>query len=48
MAKISRELAVEQLRKAIQLLINTLDEDTALEVATVYPAWKVNTYYAKG
>lgn len=48
MAKISRELAVEQLRKAIQLLINTLDEDTALEVATVYPAWKVNTCYAKG
>ena len=48
MAKISRELAVEQLRKAIQLLINTFDEDTALEVATVYPAWKVNTYYAKG
>ena len=48
MAKISRELAVEQLRKAIQLLINTLDKDTALEVATVYPAWKVNTYYAKG
>ena len=48
MAKISRELAVEQLRKAIQLLINTLDEDTALEVATVYPTWKINTYYAKG
>ena len=45
---ITREQAAQQLRKAIQLLINTLDEDTALEVATVYPAWKVNTYYAKG
>lgn len=45
---ITREQAAQQLRRAIQLLINTLDEDTALEVATVYPAWKVNTYYAKG
>lgn len=45
---ITREQAAQQLRKAIQLLINSLDEDTALEVATVYPAWKVNTYYAKG
>ena len=45
---ITREQAAQQLRKAIQLLINSLDEETALEVATVYPAWKVNTYYAKG
>lgn len=45
---ITREQAAQQLRRAIQLFINTLDEDTALEVATVYPAWKVNTYYAKG
>lgn len=45
---ITREQAAEQLRRAIQLLINTLDEDTALEVATVYPTWKINTYYAKG
>jgi len=45
---ITRKQAAEQLRKAIQLFINSLDEETALEVATVYPAWKVNTYYAKG
>lgn len=45
---ITREQVAQQLRRAIQLFINTLDEDTALEVATVYPAWKVNTYYAKG
>ena len=45
---ITREQAAQQLRRAIQLFINTLDEDTALEVATVYPAWRVNTYYAKG
>ena len=45
---ITRKQAAEQLRRAIQLLINTLDEDTALEVATVYPTWKINTYYAKG
>lgn len=45
---ITREQAAQQLRKAIQLLINSLDEETALEVATVYPEWKVNTYYAKG
>ena len=45
---ITREQAAQQLRKAIQLLVNSLDEETALEVATVYPAWKVNTYYAKG
>ena len=45
---ITREQAAQQLRRAIQLFINTLDEDTALEVATVYPAWKINTYYAKG
>lgn len=44
---ITREQAVQQLRKAIQLLINSLDENIALEVATVYPVWEVNTYYAK-
>lgn len=45
---ITREQSSQQLRRAIQLFINTLDENIALEVATVYPAWKVNTYYAEG
>lgn len=31
--------SAEQLKYAVQLYANTLDEDSAMEIATVYPAW---------
>lgn len=45
MNKIQR---AEQLRRALQLFAASLSEEQAMEVATVYPAWKVNTAYAVG
>ena len=36
----------EQLRKALQMFAQTLTDDEAMEVATVYPAWATNTAYA--
>lgn len=44
----NRLQAAEQLRKALQIFVATLTEEQALEVATVYPAWTVNTAYAVG
>ena len=41
----NRLQAAEQMRKAIQLYIATLDEDDALMVATVYPEWAANVKY---
>ena len=38
----------EQLRRAIQLFVQTLTEEQALEVATVFPAWEVNRAYTVG
>jgi len=38
----------EQLRKALQLFAASLDEDSALEVATVYPEWAEGKSYATG
>lgn len=38
--------AAEQMRKALQLFAATLDDDKALEVATVYPAYRVGVAYA--
>lgn len=35
----------EQFRKALQLYAQSLDDDTALEVATVYPAYEVGKAY---
>jgi len=35
----------EQLRRALQMFAQTLTDDEAMEVATVYPAWKANTAY---
>ena len=35
----------EQFRKVIQLFANTFDEETALEVPSVYPEWEVNHNY---
>lgn len=44
----NRLQAAEQLRKALQLFAATLDETTALEVATVYPAYAVGKAYKTG
>lgn len=38
----------EQFRKVIQLFANTFDEETALEVPSVYPEWEVNYNYKQG
>ena len=40
--------AAEQLRRAMQLYANTLPEEQALEVATIYPAWAAGRSYAVG
>lgn len=40
--------AAEQLRRAIQLFAQSLDDDAALEIATVYPAWRVGVSYGQG
>lgn len=40
--------AAEQLRRAIQLFVQTLTDELALEVATVFPAWEVNRAYSVG
>lgn len=40
--------AAEQTRKALQLFCQTLDDDKALEVATVFPAYEVSRAYAVG
>lgn len=44
----NRLLAVEQLRRALQVFASTLSEDQALEIASVYPAWTAQTYYKTG
>ena len=35
----------EQFRKAVQMFANSLDEDSAMIIATVFDAWKPNTAY---
>ena len=44
----NRLLAVEQLRRALQVFASTLSEDQALEIANVYPAWTAQAYYKTG
>ena len=44
----NRLQAAEQLRKALQIYANTLTEEQAMEVATVYPAWAENVSYKTG
>lgn len=39
--------AAEQLRKAIQIFAATLGEDEAMEIATVFDAWKPDVKYAQ-
>ena len=40
--------AAEQLRKALQMFAQTLTDDEALEIATVYPAYAVGVLYRAG
>lgn len=37
--------AAEQLRRALQMFCQTLNDEDAIEIATVYPNWKENTTY---
>ena len=37
--------AAEQLRRALQMFVQTLSDDEAMEVATVYPVYKVGKEY---
>lgn len=48
MAGSANVAAAEQTRKALQLFCQTLDDDKALEVATVFPAYEVGRAYAVG
>lgn len=40
--------AAEQFRKALQMYCQTLTDEQAMEIATVYPEWAVDTAYAVG
>ena len=40
--------AAEQLRRALQMFAQTLTDEQALEVSTVYPAWEPGKDYAQG
>lgn len=44
----NRLLAAEQLRRALQLYTQSLPEEQALSIATVYPAWAPQRSYAAG
>lgn len=43
-----KRLYAEQLRRALQLFTSSLCEDKALEVPSVYPAWKADMGYTAG
>lgn len=40
--------AAEQLRRALQMFAETLTDEQALEIATVYPVWEPGKVYAAG
>lgn len=44
----NRLQAAEQLRKALQMFAQTLTNEQALEIATVYPKYEVGKTYATG
>lgn len=44
----NRLQAAEQLRKALQIFAATLTDERALEIATVYPAWRTGWAYSVG
>jgi hypothetical protein len=43
-----KRLSAEQLRRALQILTQSLPEERAMEIASVYPAWEAQTYYKAG
>lgn len=43
-----KRLSAEQLRRALQIVVSSLTDDQALEIASVYPAWEPNHAYAVG
>ena len=42
----NRLQAAEQLRKALQIYVQTLTDEQAMEIATVYPVYKVGKAYS--
>ena len=40
--------AAEQLRRALQIFAESLTEEQAIEIATVYPAWEIGKGYKTG
>jgi hypothetical protein len=40
--------AAEQLRRALQMFAMTLDDEEAMEIATIYPAWESGRNYKSG
>lgn len=44
----NKRQAAEQLRRALQMFVDTLDDDSVMEVATVLPAYQVGKAYAIG
>lgn len=40
--------AAEQLRRALQMFAETLTDEQALEISTVYPVWEPGKVYAAG
>ena len=45
---VDRKQAAEQLRKALQMFAQTLTDEEAMEIATVYPAYEVDKKYKTG
>lgn len=43
-----RALAASQLRRAIQMFARTLNDEEAMEIATIYPAYKASQNYSTG
>lgn len=43
-----KRLSAEQLRRALQIVVASLTDAQALEIASVYPAWEPNRAYAVG
>lgn len=44
----NKRQAAEQLRRALQMFVDTLSDDAVMEVATVLPAYQVGKAYAIG
>ena len=44
----NKKQAMEQFRKAVQMFAASLDDEKAMEVATIYDPWEVGKKYAEG